>query len=125
MEVYQHTGDQHYPSVHLDPNTGILRLQGISIPANSEEFYGKIISWINEYAKSPQPITEFHFALDYFSTSSTKQVWHVLKALRPIHSQKPGALVLKWFLDEDDEEMKEKGEEFETILGMKFEYIIN
>lgn len=80
MEVYTHTGDQHYPSVELNPETGILKLEGISIPANSEEFYGRILNWIEDYSQSPQPVTEFHFGLDYFSTSSTKQVWHVLKS---------------------------------------------
>tara|TARA_B110000037_G_scaffold198498_1_gene237449 strand:- start:971 stop:1165 length:195 start_codon:yes stop_codon:yes gene_type:complete len=61
---------------------------------------------------------------DYFSNSSTKQVWLVLKSLQKLNENHSNSLKITWFIESDDDEMREKGEEFEQILKMKFDCIL-
>ena len=69
------------PKVYLDPSKNEFELSGRSIPEDSVGFYRHILDWIDEYAKSPIPRTDFKFELEYFNTSSSKNILELLKKL--------------------------------------------
>ncbi|MFK7952088.1 MAG: DUF1987 domain-containing protein, partial [Ekhidna sp.] len=63
-----------------------------------------------------------NFAFEYFNTSSSKCLFDLLKRLARYKTQ--GAdVIINWFYEEEDEDMKEAGEDYEDILGVGFNYI--
>jgi hypothetical protein len=99
---------------------GELLIKGRSIPENSIEFYKPLIDWISEYSENPKGQTLVNIQLEYFNTSSSKCILDVFKKLESISESE---VSIKWFYEEDDEDMLEAGEDYEAIIDLKFEMI--
>jgi len=121
MERIEIEGTAKTPTVKFDPS-GILELKGRSIPENSIEFYKPLMDWLEEYENNPQEKTEVHVQLEYFNTSSSKCILDLFKKLESI-KQKGYDVVIKWYYEEDDEDMLEAGEDYQTIISVPFEMI--
>lgn len=110
------------PQVNFNGETGILEIKGRSIPENSIEFYKPLVDWLENYitlGKSPLKVT---IQLEYFNTSSSKCILDVFKKLEAIH--KSGKEVnISWYYEEDDEDMLEAGEDYESIIRVPFKMI--
>lgn len=102
------------PLVSLDATTGILKLEGKSIPENSVEFYRPILEWLDQYSLSMASETTLELRLEYFNTSSSKCILDVYRKLESINSQ--GNVFIRWYYDEEDEDMKEVGEDYQALL---------
>ena len=85
-------------------------------------FYQPILDWIDEYAKAPNAKTEVMFKLEYFNTASSKVLLDVLLKYEEINDS-GNEVVIKWHYHEDEEDMKEAGEEYEDIVTVPFEYV--
>jgi hypothetical protein len=121
MRKIEIEGTAKTPFVKFEEN-GQLELKGRSIPENSIEFYEPMVSWLEEYATNPQEKTVLHVQLEYFNTSSSKCILDVFKKLEAI--KKAGHdVVIKWYYEEDDEDMLEAGEDYQTIISVPFEMI--
>lgn len=123
MEVIKITGTDDTPSVHLDKAGGILELSGRSLPEDVTAFYQPIIDWIDAYVKDPNDKTVFNFKLEYFNTASSKIILDVLLKFEEI-AESGKEVVVKWFYNEDEEDMLEAGEEYADIVDIPFEYVI-
>lgn len=110
------------PDIHFDCNTGVLEIAGRSIPENSVEFYRPVLDWLDEYNSSPASSTQFVFKLEYFNTSSSKCILDIFRKLEVVSNSSPD-IKIKWFYDEDDEDMQESGEDFQEIIKLPFEMI--
>jgi hypothetical protein len=112
------------PKVYLDPKENHFELSGRSIPEDSVGFYKKILDWIDEYANQPNAETEFKFELEYFNTSSSKNILELLKKLEKIHQDGRGKVHITWYYDEDDEDMEETGEDYKALLNVPLDLIM-
>ena len=74
------------PKVNFDAGTGILEIEGRSIPENSTEFYKPIFEWLDNYITSPNSKTVFNFKLEYFNTSSSKCILDLFRKLEKLHN---------------------------------------
>jgi hypothetical protein len=110
------------PFISLNTN-GEIKISGISIPEDSTAFYLPILEWIRMYAKNPQPITSAHFVFDYFNTSSSKDILEVFKALGAIKDSGMSKVIIKWEFEDDDDDISECGEDYQSIIGIDFEMI--
>ncbi len=108
------------PAVELNKERGFLELKGRSIPENSIEFYKPLLDWIEAYSKSPVSRTEFNIKLEYFNTSSSKCLLDMLKKLERIRESE---LLIKWYYEQDDEDMLEAGQDYEAIVRIPFKMI--
>lgn len=122
MEPIIITGTPKTPTVHFDAGEGVFLLEGRSIPENSVEFYKPIVDWLDKYKDSPLEKTTVEVKLEYFNTSSSKCILDVFKKLEVIHKAK-NPVDIKWFYEEDDEDMLEAGEDYESIIRVPFEMI--
>jgi len=111
------------PKVYFDPAEGIFEVSGRSIPEDSVGFYKRVLDWIDEYAKSPNPKTPFKFELEYFNTSSSKNILELLKKLEKLHSD-GNDVHITWYYDEDDEDMEETGEDYKALLSVPVELVM-
>jgi hypothetical protein len=111
------------PKVYLDPAENHFELSGRSIPEDSVGFYQRILTWIDDYSKSPNTQTHFKFELEYFNTSSSKNILELLKKLESINND-GNAVQISWYYDEDDEDMEETGEDYKALLNVPIELIV-
>lgn len=123
MNPFIHQGNKYYPSIELNAHKGSMSFEGMSIPANADEFFNPIIQWIIEYSKTPQIQTHVRFSFDYFSTSTTMKLWTVLKVLSNLNEKGKTVVAVDWYFDKDDDRMKETGEEFEELSGLSINKI--
>ena len=122
MESISIEGTTKTPTIKLDPKTGSIEIKGRSIPENSIEFYRPIVEWLEEYAKSPQKKTTVNIQLEYFNTSSSKCILDIFKKLESIKKAR-NEVVINWYYEEDDEDMLEAGEDYESIIRVPFKMI--
>lgn len=122
MEPIIIEGTAKTPSVKFDANSGIFEIKGRSIPENSVEFYKPLVDWLESYKENPLPKTEVNIKLEYFNTSSSKCILDVFKKLEAIHKTK-NEVQINWHYEEDDEDMLEAGEDYESIIRVPFKMV--
>ena len=120
MEILNIEGTPKTPTVTLNPNTGVLEIKGRSIPEYSIEFYRPVIEWIDAYANAPAPKTEVNVRLEYFNTASSKCILDVFKKVESMKKSSNANIQINWFYEEDDEDMLEAGEDYESIIKVPF-----
>lgn len=122
MDVIKIKGTEDTPSIILDPENEIFEISGRSLPEDVTQFYDPVLSWLDEYAESPNEKTEFIFKLTYFNTASSKLLLDILLKLEEM-GENGNNITIMWFYPEDDEDMQEAGEEFNEIVDLPFEHI--
>ncbi|MBA3285537.1 MAG: DUF1987 domain-containing protein [Nitrosopumilus sp.] len=112
------------PHIVLDVNTNTFVIEGKSFPEDSKEFYRPFIDWMEEFkAKSPISIN-MHFNLFYLSSSSIISVKQFLAKL--VEMQSTGTKVtITWSYDDDDDDIRKTGEDYQKLTRLNFEYRIN
>ena len=122
MEIFTCEGTRSTPLIHLDFNTGVLSLSGMSIPEDATGFYKDLIAAIARYGKNLQPLTEVSFNLSYFNTSSSKCILSVLNSLAQLHNHGTKVRV-NWHYDPVDEDQYETARDYEKITELEFKFI--
>jgi hypothetical protein len=112
-------GTPKTPTIKFDSKAGIFEIKGRSIPENSVEFYKPLVDWLESYKDEPLPKTTIEVRLEYFNTSSSKCILEVFKKLEAIHKAK-NEVEVNWYYEEDDEDMLEAGEDYESIIRVPF-----
>lgn len=103
------------PEVKINAEDGTILLAGISIPEDRYAFYAPVNEALEDYLKSPQPITKLEFRLEYFNTSSTVVIRNIIRSLA--ESASDTKLEVTWVYEEYDEDMREAGEEFKLLFS--------
>ena len=106
------------PEVKLDIS-GEISISGMSMMEDPSDFYLQAYNWVNEYISSGKNILNIGFDLSYFNSSSSKQI---LKLLMAIDEAEIDSKV-KWNYPNDNEFLRERGEEFAIMLDLPFEYV--
>src|SRR3989339_290680 len=122
MEPISIEGTQKTPTVNFNHETGKIEIKGRSIPENSIEFYKPLVDWLEQYGAAPQKLTEVNVQLEYFNTSSSKCILDVFKKLEAIHKS-GNEVIINWYYEEDDEDMLEAGEDYQSIIRIPFKMI--
>ena len=118
------------PEIFLDPETNVFTIKGVSHPENIREVYAPVFSWLDEYLieiadKKEQKII-FEFFYKYINSASLRYLYDLLRKM--VEFKDSGVEVeIIWNYSEDDEDMKEAGEELALLKGihLNFEYIAN
>ncbi len=124
MKTVEIKGTPKTPTIDLNVDSGIVAIKGRSIPENAVEFYRPVVEWLDAYSNSPKDQTVVNVQLEYFNTSSSKCILDVFKKLENIYKKNGDkGVIIKWHYEEDDEDMLEAGEDYESILKIPFEMI--
>ena len=99
---------------------GIFEISGRSLPEDSLSFYFPIQEWLDDYIRNPNDFTEFKFKLEYFNSSSTKQILKIIKKLMLIIENGKESQV-SWYYIESDEITRDRGIEIKAITDIPFE----
>ena len=117
MEELRIEASERNPEIHLDPSNGELRVIGRSVPEDALGFYEPVIEWIEQYGQDPWDRTDLIIKMEYFNTRSSKVFLDIMRKMERIQDRKGVEVRIHWYYDEDDEEMKEVGEEYEEMLS--------
>ncbi len=120
MENFFIKGTDRTPEVDFNFTSGVMSIFGRSITENPISFYKKLEDYIIEYGKKPPNKTLFTVTLEYFNTSTSKCLVDIFKLLEQFHSTQNEVLV-EWYYEEDDEEIKDAGEDYKDIVDIPFE----
>ena len=96
---------------------GTIFIIGRSLTEDPIPFYTPILSWI---AQLNAENIEINIQLEYLNTSSSKQIFNLLKLAKENQSKKN--IIVKWYYDENDEDGYEFGQELESLLELPFEF---
>jgi hypothetical protein len=122
MEILDIRATNDTPRVIFDPDNEIFEISGRSLPEDVVNFYQPVIEWLDEYKQNPNLKTEFVFKYIYFNTATSKLVQDILIRLEQIHEAGNEVAVI-WYYEQDDEDMKDLGEEFQEYVEVPFEMI--
>ena len=106
-------------------SSGNLEIRGKSIPENSVEFYRPVFEWLDNYSSTPNTSTQVLVELEYFNTSSSKCILDIFRKLETLHKSGKSKVAISWMYDEDDEDMMETGEDYQTIVKVPFTHFKN
>jgi hypothetical protein len=102
---------------------GVLKIKGRALLANQDEVTDQIWNWIDGYISNPAEITYVNIGFEYLNSFSTLILVNILKKLsRAILL--PGNLVIKWYYEEDDEDMLERGQAISSIISFPIQFIL-
>jgi hypothetical protein len=90
------------PNVNLNPETGVMKIEGRSIPENPGDFFDPIIEWLEEYFQHPIDVTSFEMNLEYDDGKSC---------------------LINWYYEEDDEAIFSLGEHYRNTIKIPFKLI--
>ena len=109
------------PAISLNEKTGQFVFYGKSLPEDGKVFYTPVVRWIEEYSHAPAVRTQCSFKMEYFNSSSGKCFADIFKIFDSIR-EKGHVVTIIWNYDEEDEEMKEMGEHFQSIYKLDFQF---
>ena len=111
------------PSVVLDKTMGIFEISGVSLPENAHEFYNKITVWLTDYSKNSNSETKVIFRLQYFNSSSAKQLIKILNILTELQESGKSKIKIVWYYHINDEDMLAFGKNYQQLSGLDFEIL--
>lgn len=110
-------GTSRTPFVMMDVNSGVLEIKGISIPNNSYDFFKPLFEILDRYVENPAQKTVINLHLSYINTSTSKALLEMFKKVAILQN-----VEFNWHCEADDEEMLEFGKNYETLLGVSFNF---
>ncbi|MBR4326466.1 MAG: DUF1987 domain-containing protein [Bacteroidales bacterium] len=123
MDSINIEGTPKTPTISFDAETSVIEIKGRSIPENSIEFYKPLVDWLDKFADVAQGTVNVNIQLEYFNTSSSKCILDVFKKLENLQNRNRAEVVINWYYEEDDEDMLEAGEDYQSILKIPFNMV--
>jgi hypothetical protein len=108
--------------INFNSKTGVCLMQGSSYPENSVKFYNPLSDWIKEYIAAGNTTITLNLKIIYINTSSTKCLLDILDLIESFHSKGNQALI-NWYFPEDEDDIKETGEELTEDLSIPVKFI--
>lgn len=101
---------------------GRLVISGRSIPEDPNKFYDQLFAWVFNYCQELADTTTVDISLEYFNSGSSKAILEILRALvdKAANSKQ---ISINWYYEEGDDDILERGEYYESILNIKFNFI--
>jgi|ERR1035437_9536966 hypothetical protein len=110
------------PEVLLNPE-GIIKIKGRAIDESRTKFSEQVMTWIDSYILNPAHSTEVTIALEYLNSFNSIILASFLKKLSQLNQQSR-KLVIHWYIEEDDEDLLERGQYISSTLNIPIEFIM-
>ena len=104
----------------MDKENNRFEISGRPLPEDAFGFYAPIHEWLEAYVEDPNLSTELIMNLDYFNSSSARNIVEMLFILEKITESENEVKVI-WLYKEEDDVMKGRGEEIESVVELPFE----
>ena len=103
------------PYILIDEEMGYMRFEGESYLEDIVGFFKEINEWLQKHLTSDFKEFTFDCALEYFNSSTTKQIYNILRLM---DMNAPGKkVVVNWIVaSEDDDMLIECGEDYKDDM---------
>ena len=91
------------------------------MPENVTMFYNPVIDWLEKYAESPNPSSEFVFQMNLINTSSSKMFMDIFKKINLISEKSD--VKISWYYSYGDDDIQEIGVDYKEFCKVPFEII--
>jgi hypothetical protein len=110
------------PEIYFGPDVGIFQVEGISLPPNPVIFYEPVFEWIHKFLNSGELNSniEIIFKLDYFNTSSMKQIVKLFRIMN--NSPEKEKIIINWCYAAEDTDMLDAGKRFQQFTQIRFDF---
>ncbi|EAY31863.1 DUF1987 domain-containing protein [Microscilla marina] len=112
------------PFVSFNATNHTLEISGESYHEHHEEFYRRVLDWLQQYVEEVQNDVTFIFRMTYFNTRTRFAFLEILQTLERLHANKGLLKQVIWYYDDD--ELEESGEfyqdQFIQLPFVLFEY---
>ncbi len=118
------------PEIKFNLETNRFEISGVSRPEDVRGFYETPLEWLHELEDTvlhrldqKYQINQLNliFKMSYFNSSSSKYIIQMLKHFRNLKEAGIG-IIIDWYYDEGDENMREDGEDLADASDLEFNY---
>ena len=117
------------PRAEFSNMSGLFELAGVSRPENVSAFYSNLIEWLRSFEHDcrqkgawPEDGITMNFKLTYCNSASSKYIFQMLEII--LSWNKFGITpVINWYYDENDDMMRDDGQDLADALEFDFNYI--
>lgn len=114
-------GTSKTPEVNF--KRGFIRISGRSIPEDSVTFFQPLVNWIEKYITNPEEITRVDLKIEYINSGSNRFIFNILRLLDESYKQ-GNKVVISWLYEEDDETIKNLGQDFKALIEVPINLVI-
>ena len=122
METTHIEATRMTPMVFFDPRLGVIEFKGVSSTDNPTGFYHGILGKLDTYMHIENEGITVNLSFVYLNTSSSKCLFDIFKRLILVRNSGKH-LTINWFYQENDEDMKEVGEDYSRVFDLPFNFI--
>lgn len=92
-------------------------IRGRSLPSDAHDWFMPILEWLEYYLRTKPEKIRVEFWLEYYNTASSNMLFRILSGFEKYQiKHKNIQLNVYWYFPEDDEDMQEGGEGFQSEL---------
>lgn len=110
-------GTRTTPEISFDPYENSFSISGISIPENTPKFYEPVFKLFEELLETKKDNLKVKINLIHFNTSSSKVLFNLFKFIAKL-DEIGNNVDIRWYCDEDDEDMQEIIEDYIDMLDI-------
>lgn len=107
------------PRILFDAQKNQFEISEKSLPEDAIGFFQPVFDWLNQYIDNPNEKSTFVFFLEYFSTSTAKQLTKIFYLLEKL-SEKSNVNII-WKYKSADVDMHNAGLRYQKMLRVNFE----
>jgi hypothetical protein len=107
---------------YIFSSEGIIKIRGRGLYCEKPQLTGQIISWIEDYLNNPAKITYVTIAFEYLNSLSSDILVSIFRELSKI-LPKSKKLVVRWYYEEDDENILDRGKYISSCCHIPIEFI--
>jgi hypothetical protein len=108
------------PEILLNP-AGFIKIKGRAIDESRTGAPEQMMNWLDAYLLNPAESTEIIIALEFLNSYNTIILTSTLKKISQV-TQKSKKLHIKWYYEEDDVDIFERGEHISSIINVPIEF---
>jgi hypothetical protein len=112
------------PLIHFDPNSGIFKIEGNSIPENTYMFYDPVLEWLDKYIENPRHTTKFNFQMKMLNSSSSKLFFDIINKIDALNENTNSEVKVTWLYSIYDDEIREIGIDYRDSMNVPFEIVL-
>ncbi|MFK7783817.1 MAG: DUF1987 domain-containing protein [Crocinitomicaceae bacterium] len=109
------------PEIILDSLTNEIRISGVCLPENARDFFKPVLEWVVEELDTKVKSLVGSFNLTYFNSSTSKQLLKLFYILEDA-SEANVNIEIDWFYNKDDYMILEKGQQFNQMTALNFNF---
>lgn len=105
-------------------NGNNVDLAGRSIPEDAVEFYDVLVGHVKKLISEKHEQVVVTIKLDYVNSASKKALVQLIKYFEQAH-ETGDDIIINWYYDHEDDDMKETGEDLKSVLSVPFILLTN